>query len=488
MNGARPAPSLLQRDRERAWRWAEMLGGRNLCVWRLEALKAALARGEAAPGTMPDPDARQSAAALLARLCHTLAFVCGALLFLVWALRWTLGARLPDRLPPGTVRLAAAHGEWSTRTRHLLAALPAARPPVDAVLLLGRFRRSPASIARLWHAQAGQALPPVIVPLSIGALAASLADWPRLLAAGWNAAANRPAMPSFREWTGIAFRVVQGAAAARWWRASGCHAREALFAITGTADTTLLERAMQAGGTRTVHAVHGQTTGPNLIGLSDLALFRSGYDALLYAGTGSYGACTFQPAAAAAPAMRGQSGLLLLTNLAHPMNAGYRARGPADEIALIRAAGEAARILGVCAQPLLWKPHPVLASLPVTHAQAVRAAARDAGFAEVAASAGLDQLAGTVRWLASSPSTVALDLLQAGWLTLLLDPQGTAPGTALAALPGAVAEPDEIAKALAALDDGQAAAGTRLAACLAAIRPAGPLDLSADLCAAAGAG
>lgn len=437
-----------------------------------------LAECESAPGAMPDPASGDRAPAMRDRLTHAFAFAIGAVLFLGWALRWLLSGQLANRLPDGASRLVAAHGEWSTRTRHVLGAVPRAAPGIDGILLVGRFRQPPGRIAALWREHLETPLPSLIVPLSLRAVATSLARWPQLLTVAWNAASTPRVVRGMRTLVPIAFRLAQGSASACWWSQSGCRAREIVFGISGTADISLLERAMQTGGARTVHAVHGQATGPNFLGHSTIALFRSGHDADAYRASHCYGECTVQPASLPPPASRGERGLLLLTNLAHPMNAGYRGRGPADEIALIHATSAAAAQLGETAHPLVWKPHPSLDRLP--DAATVRDAARDAGFAEAPATQTLADLAARARWVVCSPSTVALDLLEAGVACLVVDPQGTVAGTAIEAMPQSRCDASAIMAALAGLDEVSDHA-RRHRECFEAIRPARPLDLAARI-------
>lgn len=472
-------PPSLQRDRAYAWLWARQLGNADFAsLWRMEVLKAILAECESAPGAMPDPASGESIPALRDRLTHAFAFAIGSLLFLGWALRWLLSSQLSNRLPDRASRLVASHGEWSTRTRHVLGAVHRAAPEIDGIVLVGRFRHPPGRIAALWREHLETPVPPLIAPLSFRAVAASLAQWPQLLAVAWNAPSTPQVARAMRTLVPIAFRLAQGSASACWWRQSGCRAREIVFGITGTADISLLERAMQTNGARTVHAVHGQATGPNFLGHSSIALFRSGHDADTYGASRCYGECAVQPAALPPPVSRGERGLLLLTNLAHPMNAGYRRSGPADEIALIRATSAAAAKLGEAAHPLVWKPHPSLDRLP--DAATVRDAARDAGFVETPATQPLADLAGRARWVVSSPSTVALDLLEAGVACLVVDPQGTVAGTAIEAMPQSRCDASAIMAALGRLDDDSDHA-RRYAECFQAIRPARPLDLAAHI-------
>ena len=169
-------------------------------------------------------------------------------------------------------------------------------------------------------------------------------------------------------------------------------------------------------------------------------------------------------------------GVLLLSNLAHPMNPGFQRFGLRDEMMLLAVVGEAARMLGASAQPLRWKPHPVIADLAPGIRDALRACAVQHGFEEVPADHPVEAVAQRSHWVVTSPSTVALDLLRAGCLSIVLDPQGSVLDTALAGLPRAACDARGLAALCRDLDplDSHARA---LAAAVAAVGPARALDL-----------
>jgi len=384
-------------------------------------------------------------------------------------------------MPPSVSRMAAIHAEWSTRSRHLLTAIDAAAPPIGAVILLGRLHRSPEQTAALWARKrpgSRAASLPLVFPMSPRACLAALSDLPRLLCEGFESSSYMPLALPFREQVAISFRVVLGSVAARWWKQQGATEAEVLFGITGTADTTLLETAIQQTGGHTVHALHGQATGPNFAGVSNLALFRSRHDAMAYSRLGCYGRCEVQ-AVAQPKAMRGTAGLLLLSNLAHPMNPDFRRQPLRDELALLACVGSAAHRLGAVARPLLWKPHPVMAELPEAMRATLRTAARQQGFTELPSETNPVSVAADCRWVLASPSTVALDLLQAGYLSVVLDPQGSVLDTALAGLPQAAVEPEALADLLERLDGRDAHTNT-FSEAFAAIGPARAFDLRGE--------
>ena len=465
--------ALRARNRTLAWEWTTQALKPGVSVWRLEWIKAAVALADdrlvsLPPATMGRP---------VSRWRLVLGMVMGCVMAILYISRQRAGAG-QAKLPPDTSRIAAIHAEWSTRTRHLLTAIDTADPPVGAVILLGRLRRSPEQTAALWESQrpgSRAASLPLVIPMSPRACLSALSDLPRLLREGIASSSHMPLALPFREQVAISFRVVLGAVAARWWKESGAKRAEVLFAMTGTADTTLLEEAIQQTGGRTLHALHGQATGPNFAGISNLALFRSRHDAAAYSRLGGYGRCEVQSVPPPEP-MRGSAGLLLLTNLAHPMNPDFRRQPLQDELALLACVGSAASRLGAAARPLLWKPHPVLAALPEEMGATLRAAARQAGFTELPPEADLVSVAADCRWVLTSPSTASLDLLQAGYLSVVLDPQGSVLDTALAGLPQATVEPLALAQLLESLDRPDAYRDAFFEA-FAAVRPARAIDL-----------
>lgn len=465
-------------NRTRSWHWAAALGGTDLSVWRLERFKTVTARADA--GQLILPEADMGPPSFMAWLRALLAMLIALAVWLIYLLRHRGGVG-QERLVAGSQRVVALHGEISTRTRHVLNALAGSAPPIQAVVLLGRVPQSPARIAALWSAVVpGLSLSdvPLLLPMSPRATLRALGDLPRLMSAGLRQAARATTPVGLRDEVAMAFRVFSGAVAARWWAQHGIRC-EVIFGITGTGDTTLLERAIQQSGGRSVHAVHGQATGPNFIGISDLAMFRSHHDVRAYARLSTYGACTVQDAFVP-EAKRGVAGLLLLSNLAHPMNPGFQRFGLRDEVALMEAVGEAARTLGAPALPLRWKPHPVITKLPIKCRDVLYACAAQYGFEQVASDRPLEQIAQDNRWILTSPSTVALDLLRAGYLSVVIDPQNSVLDTALAGLPGTTCDPQAVAALCRELESQD----IYVRACAAAFEKIGPgcaLDLRAEL-------
>ncbi|UYG06323.1 hypothetical protein [Halomonas sp. M4R1S46] len=439
------------KNRARAWEWTAKGLKPGVSVWRLEWIKAAVALAEDRLDSLPPPS--ESRGHPVPRWRVALAMAVGCVMAGAYVLRQRGGARQGE-LPPDATRVAAIHAEWSTRTRHLLTAIDNADSPVYAVILLGRLQSPPEQTAALWESKrpgSRAATLPLVLPMSPRACLAALSDLPELLREGFASSSHMPLALPFREQIAISFRVVLGAVAARWWKETGATEAEVLFAITGTADTTLLENAIQQTGGHTVHALHGQAMGPNFAGVSNLALFRSRHDAVAYSRLGCYGRCEVQSVPQPRP-MRGTGGLLLLSNLAHPMNPDFRRQPLRDELALLACVGSAARRLGAVARPLLWKPHPVIAGLSEDMRATLRTAALQEGFTELPPESDLVSVAADCRWILTSPSTVALDLLEAGYLSVVLDPQGSVLDTALAGLPQSSVEPEALTTLLERLD------------------------------------
>lgn len=460
------------RNRVRAWEWARSVSELPLSAWRLDRFKAVLSKTADGSHEMPERQTGQFCLRAAVRVSGAVLIALG--MWLIYVIRHRAGTG-QQLLRKDTKRLFALHGEYTTRTRHLLHEVSSASPA--AIIILGRSHRTSQAVRALWATRMSQALPLDLVvrmPMSPSACIGAILDLPRLLGEGIVLSARATVRLRWREEAAIAFRVILGATAARWWQQQGL-ASEVMFGHTGTADTMLFEVAIQNEGGESIHIVHGQATGPNFVGFSNRALFRSRHDTQAYQRLACYGQCLVQTTQAPVP-VRGQSGTLLLTNLAHPMNAGYHRHGLRDELAMIDTTAAAARMLGPAAQPVLWKPHPSLAQLPQETQKSLRAAAQERGITMLPPETNIIKLAVQSRWVVSSPSTVALDLLQEGSLTLVLDPQGMVLDTALLHLPRADTSPDAVLAELTALDPG-AAYGEKLAAAYAAIGPARTLDI-----------
>ena len=461
-------------NRIRAWEWGADCAKSDASVWQLEWVKVAIERAEEKQFLLPSP--KESPRKPQKKWRLVLAIMGGFLISICHMLRYCCGVG-QQKLSGDTLRFAAVHAEWSTRTRHLIKAIDHADPPICALILLGRVNCKPKKIAALWRVSNPRGVAaslPLVHPISPKACLLALKSLPELFRNGVRSLSFMPIKLSIRDLVAISFRVFSGMVAHEWWRESG-YTGEVIFGITGTADTTLLERAIQMSGGRTVHLVHGQATGPNFIGFSDLALFRSQHDAVVYDKLSCYRRCSIQTVSK--PELkRGTSGLLLLTNLAHPMNVDFRSNPLKDEILLLRCLGAAARKLGVQAFPLIWKPHPVIAELPENYQSELRSVAFKEGFNELPADADVFDVASISRWVVSSPSTVALDLLQEGILSLILDPQNTVLDTALSNLPEAPIEPACLSGFLRKMDE-EGVYRKNFDKSFAMIGPAGPISL-----------
>ncbi len=332
----------------------------------------------------------------------------------------------------GGTRLVALHGEVSNRTRHLLDALKAGEP-ADGVLVLGMPRRSLKALREDWAPWLGDRGLAMWRPVSLGALLGSMAGGWRAVAEAYPLARTCPASPSSRALAAILARIWLGEAHARWWSGQGGSVGQIDYGHTGTADTSRLELAQQAGGATTVHVVHGVSAGRNFIGLSTVAVWRCGHDADWHARLGGYGRNEWVPAER--PSWRrGEHGLLLLTSLAHPMYLGYRLAGIAEELALLRAVAEAATKAGV-EGPWTWLPHPAARLLPTAERRLLEDTARGLGFVSPPPGKGFVELALGARWVVSSESTVVVELVAEGITPLMWPSPWTEPGAALACHP-----------------------------------------------------
>jgi hypothetical protein len=351
-----------------------------------------------------------------------------------------------DALPADGTWLAA-QGEWSNRTRHLLARVP--EGAVVPLLLAGRPRQRDAGIQAILERQLPGRTFRLVRPWSLRSFLASLGEIARQFAAGMRVIAHSPHLPRVRDLAATAYRFAWGATAAHWWHASAAPPRILIYAHSCNADTSLLERAQQERGAVTVHLFHGLSQGHNFAGISDIAVPLCRHDEQLHERIGRYRRIrTFaDPAPAPAPARRAW---LLLTNYANPLNPDFRATGVAVEARVIRMAAQAASRLNVAPPDVTYRPHPIFAKLASAHQHEIRACVRAAGFSfwpedqpyEDAASYGC---------VITTPSTSAVDLLRWGRLAVLLDLRGADRATANGAFPLIAAGLDELVAAIDAV-------------------------------------
>lgn len=401
-------------------------------------------------GTPSDPELADAArAAMLAGGRHRPARLRRALALVLATLTWLgAAARLPWRsaLPETAGRWALLHGESSTRTRHLLARITA--QAFDAVFVLGRPRAGLRRLRATLRAGAPAELPPIMLA---GSLPTALGGMASALATAWRSLPEADAAPvplPLRELGAIAFRIAWGRTQARAWQRLGPPGGEAWFGHTGTADVDALEQAMRAKGTRTLHVVHGLSTGLPFIARSDVGWFQCASDARWHASLGGYGACLAPDAGKPPLAVPGDS-LLVVGNLAHPMN-------PAGPDAAVRAEAEvllAARGAAGAAVTGLWRPHPAFATLPGEARDWLRRQAAAAGFEE-APPGPLAHCLARARWIVCTPSTMLVDLLRAGQVPVLWTPPGLAPESAPECHPLRARDVAGLAAAFAMLDDG----------------------------------
>ncbi len=315
----------------------------------------------------------------------------------------------------GTIH--AVHGEWETRTRHLLP--PNYDPGADAIyLIIGRprttLRNARATIdpeRRLNHAK-------LVRPLDFVAAVRALPHGASRLAAGVGDAAAGAVRLTMAEKLALAYRMMQGSAHRIWWRRCNGSPHTVLFGHTGTADTSQLELAMQSGGARTVHVVHGVNHGWPFAGLSDVGIFQSEHDAGLARRIGDYERTCHLPSALPELIAEGQ-GWLILTSYTHPMGRPYALHGVKPDVEALNIVAGAARQVGISAASVVWRPHPAIERVSAEDRQAVEACAAGHGFTRWPAGRPLEEMV-SFAVIMTTPSTVLLDALKLGKRPILI--------------------------------------------------------------------
>lgn len=382
--------------------------------------------------------------------CFSVAAILAWLSLLVDAVRH---ART-SRALPAQGWLLAVHGEWSNRTRHVLLEAVGARPPA-AVLVVGRPHIYLRRLQNVWRSALGTStLPAMIRPWSLVDVMAAVPQMACIAVEAIRIGVQAPYLPPFRERVAMLYRAYMGMASKRWWQRQSHAPGVVVYGHTGNADTTLLELAQQRDDQRTWHVVHGISSGLNFTGRSSVAVFRCQHDAKWHERLGGYGRCMHLPAPVPVP-VAGFSGLLLLTNYAHPMNVEYRLSGTQAEESVLHAVANAAAQLGDGNHVLQWRPHPVMATLAQGAQDVLRKTAHKLGFRELPPQQDWLEAARQARWVVTTASTVAIQLLEAGVVPVVLIPDWIDAGCALANHPLALRGWARLPEVLASLDNAE---------------------------------
>ncbi len=394
------------------------------------------------------------------RLLMRLRF-CISTVIAVLAWSWTVvryGSRAhPPALAANDV-LVSIHGEISNRTRHVLAAAGQATP-CPAIIILGRPTESLASLKVRFSSQFGIVAPTLHRPISIGSALRSLPDLFKLVGSGINISSDTGFKPRWRDEIAVLYRMCAGSCATAWWAQQSVAAGAVIYGQSGLADTSMLERAQQETGCKTVHWVHGLTGGWNFAGYSDLGLFQCGHDADLHSRLPEYGETGFLalPRPDYCPG-KGRN-WLLLTNYAHPSNP-FHSHGAVDfEIEVIRMAAEAALKSDAKPENLIWRPHPAFWSLAEATRARVLASLKGTGITLSGPGSDPPHYA-DYQTILCTLSTVALDVLIAGSLPVIVAPHALNPDTAYVGFPFHAADSDQLAAAADALSDSATAASS----------------------------
>ena len=368
-----------------------------------------------------------------AMVLHAMALV-AVLAALAWLALSLAACRGWPRLRPGQpCTVVALHAEAANRTRHVRKALAGRSPRDTAVMFVGRLHIGPAQ-ARAMLAEAGW---------DHGfALAwdwrALLAGLPRGLALARHApraiaaAGYRPTLPQL---TAMIYRILLGTASAWCWRRAGEGVETVVFGHVGRADTILHEETMQAMGTRTVHWMHGVSTGINFQGVSDLCVVQSLHDARWHDELCHYRRNT--GFVLAEPGLWQDRGTAwaVLTNFTHPAYPPFARIGPGHELALIGIIRELAARRGIDPGEVTWKPHPVFYQADPPTRQVVSDALAAAGFRLWPSERTDFEQVLRCQSIITGPSGVALDVLRHGRMPVMAEFLPIDPAHSLARFP-----------------------------------------------------
>lgn len=339
------------------------------------------------------------------------------------------------------------HAEVSNRTRHLFHLVSKDGEQARDVLLLGRKLAELPQLARALEAAGRGRLPRMVVPFSWASLLDAAMPTIRSVPELVRAIVQAPVGLNLRQAAPMAARVMVGEIQSAWLHRHVVMQEGAQLTLghTGTGDATSLELAFQTLGGESVHILHGVCTGPNMLGFSNAAYFRCGFDSRRYWGTAAYGNClaaSVDRHPQAVPAH--QEYLLLLTNLAHPMNPEYQATGVAAELNTLRVVMMLAEQASAGPVAIRWKPHPVFSRLPSSQQAELREYAQMHKIDMVDVSTDVRRLALYARVVITHPSSVVVDLLASGYPAIVFDPTQAALDDVAGAVTGYCRSFDEL--------------------------------------------
>lgn len=344
------------------------------------------------------------------RLLNLLAIATALAIWLILLVRAPRSVALPEA--SGSI-VYALHGELSNRTRHLLSTLATNNRP-SSILVVGTPKRRLAAIARLWSSVSDSPLPPLRTPWSRSSLLGGLKETYPTLREYQKLVDRAPIPPPWRARVGQIVRAILGAASAKWWLEQKGRPVAVVFGHTGTADTHLLERAIQSTGVTTIHAVHGLSGGLNFTAFSDVAIWRCGLDAKWHNLRKTYSSNLHFASSEVAGHLPGASvDTVVLTNLAHPGNTQYRIWGIQPELEALKQVAEGH---GGQRSAILWKRHPASRMLPLSQQKALLVGAAGLGISLLPEDCSLDDEMAKAGVVVCTPSTLLLDAMLVGRL------------------------------------------------------------------------
>lgn len=375
---------------------------------------------------------------------NALLFVACAAAICAWIVSLILYAPLRTKrntLPANTC--FAVHGEFSTRTRHILEHL--SEP--QALIVLGRPKRRARKLHSVLNPMGTLTDHRLLFPFSWQAAAGSFRSALSLLSAGRRALTDAGFVPSFKRMVAIAYRMILGTCHDRWWQHAGPHPSKLVLGHTGLADTSRLETAAQNTGTKTVHLVHGISLGWNFTGLSDIAIWQCGHDVAWHTQLGGYGENSCQTTTRP-PLLPSREIWQIYSNYAHPTHSAYQAEGLAAELRLISLVQETVETN----TKVTWNLHPAHANLPPEVLKTLHHALDKADFTVNTAPLAQDALRTTAIVL-TTPSTIAIEALNMGKLPIVITSYPICLNTAAAALPLQASTPQELGLCLSQIAD-----------------------------------
>lgn len=336
-----------------------------------------------------------------------------------WVLRTTQGLA-GDLVAGGTL---AVHAEDSNRVMHLVRLVSGSPNSFASLVFIGRVRARGLRQALARIRAEGASTSHTVLPVGWRGLWIALALSGQVVSVIRSLHLRGLPIDSFAARVATLTRIIHGMQLANWTSGQPVEGGTWILGHAGTADTTIIERALHISGAMSCHLVHGVSDGHVWDGTSDVGVFRCGWDARHYRSFSGYRRCvTFGlpcPEYHAGPPLGGA--VLLLSNIAHPTNPLYCRGGVSAACRVIRATCKSIMRVFGSERRILYRPHPSFYTLPRAEQDRVQALIAGIGVGFSPRGSSLEEEILCAHDVVCSRSSTIIDVMSLGRVPLTFD-------------------------------------------------------------------